>query len=149
MGGVITLLFITALISGAAFVFEFCDILRKKKPYSLKVTIISFIILIASLPLLFLSINKYSKSQKGEEVARYSQSEYDLDKIFIEYYTRQELHEGGFYYKFEIEFDAADDESIEIRKGSGDYNDNIIIIYHKHPQQNSFLDPFNLEDYRR
>lgn len=146
---ILPLLLFTSILAFVGVVTEIVSLIRGQDTFSKKTLIISAILLAISLPCTIFVYNRFRDSQEGNEVARYTQSEYDIDKIFLEYYIRQSLHEGGFYYKFKIEFDAIDEEYLEIRKGYDEYDDHINIIYHKYPQENSFLDPFNLENYKR
>ena len=105
--------------------------------------------IVASVLLLIRAWNKYCDSMDGNLVATYSSKEYKIDDIFLEYYTRNKLHDSGFQFEFKMEFDANDDEYLEIRRGYGQFENTITIIYHKYPRENSFLDPFDLEDYKR
>ena len=104
---------------------------------------------VASVLLLIKAWHAYTASMDGNLVATYSSKDYKIEDIFLEYYTRHKLHDSGFQFEFKMEFDAEDDEYLEIRRGYGQFEDTITIIYHKYPRDNSFLDPFNLEDYRR
>lgn len=142
MGLLIMVLILAIIIFACAFI---CCASSKK----LIGTILCAVAVVASVLLLKKAWHKYCDSMDGNLVATYSSKDYKIDNIFLEYYTRYELHDSGFQFEFKMEFDAEDDEYLEIRRGYGQFENTITIIYHKYPRENSFLDPFDLEEYKR
>ena len=104
-------------------------------------------IFILSLVLTIILFTVYNDSMDGKEVARYTSEDYDLDKLFLDFYMSKELNKDGFSYRIDVEEDATDIEYITVYKGYGQFDNRLNIVYHKLKELEYHLD--NLDKYKK
>ena len=104
-------------------------------------------ILLLSLVLTIILFTVYNDSMDGKEVARYTSEDYDLDKLFLDFYMSKELNKDGFSYRIDVEEDATDIEYITVYKGYGQFDNRLNIVYHKLKELEYHLD--NLDKYKK
>jgi len=147
MGLLILLLIICIAISAAYFISSLYDKLASKKNTN-KGIIISAILLILFIVFLSVSIEYNNSSFNGNEIARYKEDEYDLDKIYIEYSKRKYFNLDPYTYDIKIvKEDIENYNYIVIYRGYGDFENRFTIVYHIVDNDNHYIDDMN--EYKR